>query len=251
MKANEKAAQSANANNNVNNESNVTDNVQATATDATATDEKAAQEKEAQRKKAIAAKVAEIKKTTKEIHEKRDVTDFLDTSDKGIAAATATKFQTLGKFHGKFQAIEAKDGGKTVYIFESEKDIYIGFTSSELSDIFKLEKRQYKKSDSDNNESAVLRALKDFRNTLAGVQHFGFFGEIKIEKVDAAITEQEANDTLKIDFEKRFAANIPLFSHITEAVFLGLPNVTQSDLDTALKLGYKFSDTKESDKESE
>lgn len=186
---------------------------------ATATDEKEAQEKEAQRKKAIAAKVEAIKKTAKEIHEKRDVTDFLDTSDKGIAATTATKFQTLGKFHGKFQAIEAKDGGKTVYIFESEKDIYIGFTSSELSDIFKLEKRSYKKngeSTEESTESETLQALKNFRKSLEKVQQLGFAKTLEISEVETWITTQEQQDAEYTDFITKRGTDIEDSTTYTE-----------------------------------
>lgn len=226
-------------------------NVQATATATAtdATDEKEAQEKEAQRKKAIADKVAAIKKTTKEIHEKRDLTDFLDTSDKAIAASTLTKFQTLGKFLGKFQAIEAKDGGKTVYIFESENDIYIGFTSSELSDIFKLEKRQYKKSESES-ESPYLAELKQLQKAIEKVttdecKNFvlSFSEELKA-KIEQVTTEEKEKE----QFNKTFAAVIPLFTMITEKTFSTL--YSEENLKIALALGYKFSDTK-SDKSNE
>ena len=270
MKANEIKAQSAKANNNESN-NNVTNNVQATdatATDATATDatatatatdekeaqekeaqEKEAQEKEAQRKKAIAAKVEQIKKTTKEIHEKRDVTDFLDTSDKGIATATATKFQTLGKFIAKFQAIEAKDGGKTVYIFESEKDIYIGFTSSELSDIFGLPKREYK-SESDKSDSPYLAELKTLQKVIEkittddGKKFILSFSE----QLKAKIEQVTASEKEKAQFESKFAAVIPLFDIITEAKFAEKHG--EENLKIALALGYKFSDTKATDNES-
>lgn len=167
-----------------------------------------------------------------------------------IQKSTIERFSAFGKFTAMYRGCDknadgkfGKSGGKTIYNFETPTTIYMGYTSSELSDVFGLEKRTYKKSDSEPQESEVLRALKDFRNTLAGVQHFGFFESFCIDEVDSAIEQQEFSDKERADFEKRFAANIPLFPHITEAIFKGLPGVTDEDLTTAKKLGYKFSDT--------
>lgn len=181
---------------------------------------------------------------------------FKEISVTEIQKSTVERFSAFGKFTAMYRGNDkqengkfGKSGGKTIYNFETPTTIYMGYTSSELCDVFGLEKRQYKKSDVEQ-VSDTLAALRYFRASLLEVEEMGFATGVKLEIVDKWISETEFADKERADFEKRFAANIPLFPHITEEVFKGLPGVTDDDLTTALKLGYRFSDTKESDKES-
>lgn len=239
MKANEKAAQSAtnvnnNVTNNVNNESNKAQ-AQATATAATAVTAE----------KVVKNTDKYLSENTKPTDVKRDVNGFKDGGTQ-IATATAVKFEKLGKFVAKFQAIEAKDGGKTVYIFETSEKVFVGYTSSELADVFGLPKREYKKGESESaTDSPYLAELKQLQKAIEKVttDECKKFVLSFSEQLKAKIEQVTASDNEKAQFEKRFAANIPLFPHITEAVFLGLPGVTDDDLTTAKKLGYRFSDT--------
>ena len=178
MKANQEKQNNVKANQVSNN---------ATATDATAT---------ATAEKVVKNTEKYLKDNTKPTDVKRDINGFKDGGTK-IATATAVKFEKLGKFIAKFQAIEAKDGGKTVYIFETAEKVFVGYTSSELSDVFGLEKRCYKKSESDNNTPSdnstiiALRALKESIDKLNKIEKYKkMFEVVNIAEVEKAITEE-------------------------------------------------------------
>lgn len=242
MKANQNKAQSAKAN-----ESNVTNNVQANAqveqpqATATATDAAQPQIKNTEKY---------LKANTKPTDVKRDVNGFKDGGTQ-IATATANKFANLGKFIAKFQAIEAKDGGKTVYIFATAEKVFVGYTSSELADVFGLPKREYKKGESESaTDSPYLAELKQLQKAIEKVttDDGKNFVLSFSEQLKAKIEQVTASEKEKEQFNKTFAAVIPLFDIITEAKFAEKHG--EENLKIALALGYKFSDTK-SDKESE
>lgn len=184
-----------------------------------------------------------LKNNTKPTDVKRDINDFKDGGTK-IATATAVKFEKLGKFIAKFQAIEAKDGGKTVYIFETDEKVFVGFTSSELSDIFHLEKRSYKKGESDNaSDSPYLAELKVLQKAIEKVitddgKNFVLsFSEQLKAKIEQVTTKEKE----KAQFESTFAAVIPLFDIISESQFAEKHG--EGNLKIALALGYRFSNT--------
>lgn len=159
-----------------------------------------------------------LSENTKPTEVKRDVNGFKDGGTK-IATATATKFEKLGKFIAKFQAIEAKDGGKTVYIFETAEKVFVGYTSSELSDIFGLEKRSYKKngeSTEESTESETLQALKNFRKSLEKVQQLGFAKTLEISEVETWITTQQEQDAEYTDFITKRGTDIEDSTTYTE-----------------------------------
>ena len=153
MKANQEKQASVNVNANATNNVNATDATPATAT---ATAEKVVKNTDKY-----------LSENTKPTDVKRDINSFKDGGTK-IATATAVKFEKLGKFIAKFQAIEAKDGGKTVYIFETAEKVFVGYTSSELSDVYGLPKREYKSTESKSSSPAVceLRKLKNYIDNL-------------------------------------------------------------------------------------
>lgn len=239
MKANEKAAQSA-SNNNVNNESNNVQANQAEQPQATATDEKEA--------KAIEQKRSDILKEC-----------FKSIELSKIASDTRAKFEGAGL--GKFTAIYrpsdkkengkyGKSGGKTIYNFESPTTIYMGYTSSELSDVFGLPKREYKSTESDKSDNPIIAELRKLQKFIGGLSEeavIEFCSEFA-DKLDHEIKGYILADKIESEFNKTFAAVIPLFDIITESKFAEKHG--EENLKIALALGYKFSDTK-SDKENE
>lgn len=241
MKANEKQAQSANANNNVNNESNVTVNVQATATDATATpatDEKVV--------KAIEQKRSDILKDC-----------FKEIAITEIQKSTIERFSAFGKFTAIYRPSDKKEngkfgksGGKTIYNFETPTTIYMGYTSSELAAVFNLPKREYKSDESDKSDNPIITELRKLQKFIGGLSEeavIEFCSEFA-DKLDHEIKGYILADKIESEFNKTFAAVIPLFDIISESKFAEKHG--EENLKIALALGYKFSDTK-SDKENE
>ena len=137
-------------------------------------------ENKANQVKANAVVANQVEPQQKAIEQKRS--DILKDCFKSIelskiASDTRAKFEGAG--FGKFTAIYrpsdkkengkyGKSGGKTIYNFETSTTIYMGYTSSELSDVFNLPKREYKSNESKSTSPAVceLRKLKNYIDNL-------------------------------------------------------------------------------------
>lgn len=192
----------------------------------------------------------------KSIEQKRS--DILAECFKEIAVteiqkSTIERFSAFGKFTAMYRGCDkgengkfGKSGGKTIYNFETPTTIYIGYTSSELSDVFGLEKRTYKKSDESATDSPYLSELKALQKALEkvttddGKKFVLSFSEQVKSKIEQVTTKEQE----KAQFESTFAAVIPLFDIITESKFAEKHG--ENNLKIALALGYKFSDTPES-----
>lgn len=222
------------ANESNNNANNVQANAQVEQPQATATDEKVVKNTEKY-----------LKDNTKPTDVKRDVNGFKDGGTT-IATATATKFEKLGKFIAKFQAIEARDGGKTVYIFETAEKVFVGYTSSELSDVFNLPKREYKSTESKSTSPAVceLRKLKNYIDNLTSPLAIAIcngMSEKIIDSISYIIECEKAFD----DFCAKYKTQIEQAQRCTLEVataFCGSEFIKEFH-----DFGFKCADEKESD----
>lgn len=125
-----------------------------------------------------ATNVAAAEPQQKSIEQKR--ADILAECFKEIAIdeiqkSTIERFSAFGKFTAMYRGNDkqqngkfGKSGGKTIYNFETESTIYMGYTSSELAAVFNLPKREYKSDESKSTSPAVceLRKLKNYIDNL-------------------------------------------------------------------------------------
>lgn len=208
-----------------------------------------------------ATATANTEKVVKAIEQKRsDILKdcFKEISVTEIQKSTIERFSAFGEFTAMYRGCDkqengkfGKSGGKTIYNFETESTIYMGYTSSELAAVFGIEKRAYKsaesKSESDSPYLAELKGLQKAIEKVITDDGKNFVLSFS-EQLKAKIEQVTTKEKEKAQFESTFAAVIPLFDIISESQFAEKHG--ENNLKIALALGYRFSDTK-SDTESQ
>ena len=216
----------ANANVNANNVNNNESKAQAT------TDESKAKATEPTAEQIAAAKVetkheAEIKKSYK-----------LDLP-KEVERTKFAGAYVLGVYRVDENRKEKKNGDKTFYkIFYGGK-IYDGWNSTEFCDAVGIERKH--RNGNTPKVATLLDKLEALKSAIEaiGSEESDF---VNFAKIVTAKIESEKLESERAAFLAKYEMVVGLFDMITEATFAKKYN--SDDLALALKLGYKFSDTK-------
>lgn len=144
---------------------------------------------------------------------------------------------------GVYRPIENRKGGdKTFYKIYYSGKIYDGWHSTEFCDTVGIERKH--RAGNTPKAITLLDKLNALKNAIEAIDSkesdFVNFAKIVAKKIDSEQLESQ-----RAAFVTEYAAAIALFSKITEAT---CSEVYGADvLELALKLGYKFSDTKDTE----
>lgn len=152
---------------------------------------------------------------------------------------------------GVYRPTENRKGGdKTFYKIYYSGKIYDGWHSTEFCDEIGIERKHRDGSKSAPKAITLLDKLQALKNAIEAVasteSDFVNFAKIVASKI-----ESEQLESQRAAFVAKYAAAVKFFPKLTEKDFAD--EYGADDLALALKLGYKFADTKatESDKESD
>ena len=133
-----------------------------------------------------------------------------------------------------------KNGDKTFFKIYFNGTIYDGYTSTEFCDEIGIERKHRDCSKSAPKAITLLDKLQALKNAIEAVgseeDTFVNFAKIVAQKIESEQIECE-----RAEFVAKYAAAIALFAEITEAICAKIYGADVLEL--AKKLGYKFSDT--------
>lgn len=136
-----------------------------------------------------------------------------------------------------------KNGDKTFFKVYYNGTIYDGYTSTEFCDTVGIERKH--RAGTTKKESTLLDKLQALKAAIEAVDSkesdFVNFAKIVAQKIESEQIESE-----RAAFVAKYAAAITFFQKLTEQDFSDENGA--DDLALALKLGYKFKDTKATDK---
>lgn len=139
-----------------------------------------------------------------------------------------------------------KDGDKTFFKIYYRGTIYDGYTATEFCDAVGIERKH--RAGNTPKVATLLDKLQALKSAIEAIDSkesdFVNFAKIVAKKIESEQLESE-----RVGFIAKYGEAIALFDMITEATFAKRYN--SDDLALALKLGYKFSDTKATDKATE
>lgn len=219
------------------NESNVKANESATAkvdNESNATDESKAKATEPTAEQIAAAKVE--KKHETEIADRYTLETPTEVEKSKFAGA-----YVLGVWRAPKDV--KKNGDKTFYKIYYSGTIYDGYSATEFCDAVGIERKH--RAGNTPKVTTLLDKLQALKTAIEAIgsndEQFTKFAEIVAQKIESEKLESD-----RIAFVAKYAAAIALFAEITEAT---CAKIYGSDVLTlAKKLGYKFSDTKATDK---
>ena len=148
---------------------------------------------------------------------------------------------------GVYRPIENRKGGdKTFYKVYYGGKIYDGWHSTEFCDEIGIERKHRDGSKSAPKAITLLDKLQALKNAIEAIEStesdFVNFAKIVAKKI-----ESEQLESQRAEFVAKYAAAIPMFAEITEAICAKIYGADLLEL--AKKLGYKFSDTKQDTKQ--
>ena len=136
-----------------------------------------------------------------------------------------------------------KDGDKTFFKIYYRGTIYDGYTATEFCDAVGIERKH--RAGNTPKVVTMLDKLTALKNAIEAVgstdEQFTNFAKIVTDKIESEKLESD-----RIAFVAKYAAAIALFAEISEATCAKIYG--DDVLTLAKKLGYKFSDTKATDK---
>ena len=141
---------------------------------------------------------------------------------------------------GVYRPIENRKGGdKTFYKVYYDGKIYDGWHSTEFCDEIGIERKHR-----NGNTPKVVTMLDKLQALKAAIEAIGSEEEnfVNFAKIVTAKIESEQIESERAEFVAKYAAAIPMFAEITEAICAKIYGADVLEL--AKKLGYKFSDTK-------
>lgn len=176
-----------------------------------------------------------------------------------IASDTRAKFEGagLGKFTAIYRPTDKKEngkfgksGGKTIYNFETTTTIYMGYTSSELSDVFNLPKREYKSDESKSTSPAVceLRKLKNYIDNLTSPLAIAFCKGLS-DKLSDTISDIIECEKAYDDFCAKYKTQIEQAQRCTLEVATAFCG--SEFIESFHNFGFKCSDEKQSENAKE
>ena len=249
-KANVNANESAKANNvnnesakvestKVENESNVTNNV----SDNNATDESSNESNESNESKQEATteptseQIAAAKVETK--HQKEIGERYTMEAPKEVEKTKFAGAYVLGVYR---PTENRKNSDKTFYKIFYNGTIYDGYSATEFCDANGIERKHRT-----GNTPKIVTMLDKLQALKTAIEAIGSEDEnfVNFAKIVASKIESEQLESQRAAFVAKYAAAIALFAEITEATCAKIYGADVLAL--ALKLGYKFSDTKATD----
>ena len=141
-----------------------------------------------------------------------------------------------------------KDGDKTFFKIYFNGTIYDGYTATEFCDTVGIERKHRDGSKSAPKAITLLDKLQALKAAIEAIESTES-DFVNFAKIVTAKIESEKLESDRIAFVAKYAAAITFFPKLTEQDFAD-ENGTD-DLALAKKLGYKFKDTKATDKATE
>ena len=140
-----------------------------------------------------------------------------------------------------------KNGDKTFFKIFYNGQIYDGFTSTEFCDAVGIE-RKHRNGSNTPKVTTLLDKLQALKNAIEAIgsteSDFVNFAKIVASKIESEKLESDRSA-----FVAKYSAAIPYFAKLSESDFE--EENGKDELTLALKLGYKFKDTKATDKATE
>ena len=225
--------------NNVNNESNVNNasNASNESSESSESSESKAQATTAPTSEQIAAARVE-QKHQKEIGER-----YAMEAPKEVEKTKFAGAYVLGVYR---PTENRKNSDKTFYKIFYNGTIYDGYSATEFCDEIGIERKHRNGSKNTPKVVTMLDKLQALKNAIEAIgstdEQFTNFAKIVTAKIESEQLESE-----RAAFLAKYEMVVGLFDMITEATFAKKYN--SDDLALALKLGYKFSDTKQDTKQ--
>ena len=141
---------------------------------------------------------------------------------------------------------DRKNSDKTFYKIFYNGTIYDGYSATEFCDAVGIERKH--RTGNTPKVVTLLDKLEALKTAIEAIgseeEQFTNFAKIVAQKIESEKLESE-----RVGFLAKYEMVVGLFDMITEATFAKKYN--SDDLALALKLGYKFSDTKATDTPTE
>ncbi|MDY3868163.1 MAG: hypothetical protein SOZ52_02175 [Pyramidobacter sp.] len=215
----------------------------ATATDESATDESnesnanATDESKQQATEPTAEQIAAAKVEQK--HQTEIANRYTLDAPKEVERTKFAGAHVLGVWRVDKTKHTKKDGDKTFFKIYYRGTIYDGFTATEFCDEIGIERKH--RAGTTKKESTLLDKLQALKAAIEAVasteSDFVNFAKIVAKKIESEKLESD-----RTAFVAKYAAAIALFAEISEATCAKIYG--DDVLALALKLGYKFADTK-------
>ena len=230
MKTNETKANNVKANANNVNENKVNESA------ASAKVENESNESKPQATEPTAEEIAAAKIETK--HQKEISERYKLDAPKEVERTKFVGATVLGVWRVDEPKHTKKDGDKTFFKVYHNGTIYDGYTATEFCDAVGIERKH--RNGTTKKEITLLDKLQALKNAIEAIEStesdFVNFAKIVAKKI-----ESEQLESQRAEFVAKYAAAIPMFAEITEAICAKIYGADVLEL--AKKLGYKFSDT--------